>query len=173
MLWQSIRWGESSQALLRQFGNRATRLPWPLDFGDSYVEVVLRNERVGGYRVVVFFQMGKRSHGLKRIQIERPRHGVNPPAHRAMLAALAAAYGPADAVCDAPPSRSNGYQAAAERLWLRDGNVIRAIYRDTTIEAVEGCLGEAAPPCGLTGQLLLRISPADGAVARCSLSPAS
>jgi hypothetical protein len=44
---------------------------------------------------------------------------------------------------------------------LRDGIVIRAIFRDTTIEAFEGCLAgdSLVGPCGLTGQLLVRISP--------------
>ena len=60
------------------------------------------------------------------------------------------------------PGPISGYQAAAERVWRRDGQVIRAIFRDTTIEAYEGCLAGdplMSGPCGLTGQLLVRISP--------------
>jgi hypothetical protein len=34
--------------------------------------------------------------------------------------------------------------------------VIRAIFRDTTLEAFGGCF---SPACGLTAQLLLRVSP--------------
>jgi len=43
--------------------------------------------------------------------------------------------------------------------------VISAIYRDTTLQAFEGCFfGVASGYCGLTGQLLVRIGPADGIV---------
>ena len=56
-----------------------------------------------------------------------------------------------------------GYQAAAEELWVRGADVISAIYRDTTLQAFEGCFyGIISGPCGLTGRILVRISPADG-----------
>jgi hypothetical protein len=147
-VWRQTHWGETDGELLRQFGVRASRLPRPLDFGDSYADVVLRRETLGGVAVIVYFQMDRR------------RHGVNPPALRAILAALQAAYGTPDRRCLMPPRALNGFQAAAIWAWLRDGAQIRAIFRDTTIEAVEGCLGGQPLPCGLTGQLLVRISPA-------------
>ncbi|MGC2198748.1 MAG: hypothetical protein WA633_01150, partial [Stellaceae bacterium] len=68
---------------------------------------------------------------------------------------------------------SGGYQAAAQELWVRGDDVISAIYRDTSLEAFEGCLyGITSGPCGLTGQLLVRISPTDGIAASdpCSLA---
>lgn len=152
------RWGESSAELLRQFGNEATALPRPLDFGDSYVDVVLRRVTLGGWGVIVYFQMDKTDGRLKRIQIERPRHGATPPAFRGVAVALDAEYGPPAALCGVRPSPASGFQEAAERIWLRGGRVIRAIFRDTTLEAFEGCIATAGP-CGLTGQLLIRISP--------------
>jgi hypothetical protein len=88
----------------------------------------------------------------------------------AVLGALEAAYGAPDAMCGIAPAAPGGYQAAAERVWLRDGRMIRAIFRDTTIEAFEGCLAgdpSIAGPCGLTGQLLIRISPPRSDGARC------
>jgi len=88
-LLREVHWGETSQSLLRQFDGAATQLPRSLDFGDSYVDVVLRGETIGGIPVVTFFQMDKRTRGLKRIQLERQRHGVNPPALRAISAARA------------------------------------------------------------------------------------
>jgi hypothetical protein len=167
--WQGTRWGESSAALLAQFGGRAAVLPHPLDFGDSYVQIVRRDIVVGGWPLIAFYQMDKRTGGLKRIQLERQRHGVNPPAFRAVLAALDAAYGPPDLTCWIAPLAQSGYQRGAERVWQRDGIVIRAIFRDTTIEAFEGCLFEdiTSGPCGLTGQLLVRISPPEADLARC------
>jgi len=84
-IWRQTHWGESSDALLGQFGSEAMRLPRALDFGDSYADIVLPDQVIGGVPMVVFFQMDKVSHGLKRIQFERPRHGVNPPAFRGLL----------------------------------------------------------------------------------------
>jgi hypothetical protein len=162
-LLKQVHWGETSQSLLRQFDGAATQLPRSLDFGDSYADVVLHGETVGGVPVVTFFQMDKRTRGLKRIQLERPRHGVNPPALRAISAALQADYGRPDKICLAPVSPIGGYQAAAQEVWVRGTDAISAIYRDTSLQAFEGCLfGVASGYCGLTGQLLVRISPADG-----------
>jgi hypothetical protein len=162
-LLRQVHWGETSQDLLQQFDGAATQLPRSLDFGDSYVDVVLDGETVGGVPVVTFFQMDKETHGLKRVQLERPRHGVNPPAFRAISSALHTAYGRPDKICLTPVTPIGGYQAAAQELWFRGTDVISAIYRDTTLQAFEGCLfGVASGYCGLTGQLLVRISPADG-----------
>jgi hypothetical protein len=162
-LLREVHWGETSQSLLQQFAGAATQLPRSLDFGDSYVDVVLYGETVGGVPVVTFFQMDKGTRGLKRIQLERPRRGVNPPALRAISAALQADYGRPDKICLTPVTPIGGYQAAAQEVWVRGSDVISAIYRDTTLQAFEGCLfGVASGHCGLTGQLLVRISPADG-----------
>ena len=58
---------------------------------------------------------------------------------------------------------AGGYQAAAEERWAYDGAVISAIFRDTTLQAFEGCLfGPATGWCGLHRQLLVRIGPPDG-----------
>ena len=162
-LLRQTYWGESSDALLLQFGSAAMRLPRGLDFGDSYTDLVLNGETVGGVPVFVFFQMDKRTRGLKRIQLERPRHGVNPPAFRAITAALHEAYGKPDQICAVPVSPIGGYQEAVQEIWVHGADAISAIYRDTTLQAFEGCIfGITSGPCGLTGQLLVRLSPADG-----------
>jgi hypothetical protein len=159
--WQGTYWGESSAALMQHFGDRARHVPQPIDFGDSYADLVLPRVDVGGFPLVVFFQMDKATRGLKRVQLERNRHGVNPPAFRGVLGALDAAYGSPDTRCGIRPGPASGYQQAAEQVWRRDGVVIRAIFRDTTIEAFEGCVfgDPSLGACGLTGQLLVRISP--------------
>jgi len=160
-LWQGVTWGETSRDALAHFGKAATILANPIDFGDSYTELVLRDISIGGVPLIGFLQMDKRTGGLKRIQLERQRHGVNPAAFRAVLIGLQARYGAPDAACGEWPSPISGYQAAAERVWRRDGATIRAIFRDTTIQAFEGCLAgdPTLGPCGLTGRLLVRISP--------------
>jgi len=162
-LWRQTHWGEPAEELLRQFSTAAVQLPRPLDFGDSYATVVLPSQKVGTVPMVVFFQMDKVTHGLKRIQLERPRHGINPPAFRAILAALQTDFGRPDQTCVIPVRPTGGFQAAAEALWLRNGSVVSAIFRDTTLQAFEGCLfGPATGSCGLTGQLLVRIGPLGG-----------
>ena len=167
--WEGTYWGEPGSALLAHFGTQATVLPRPIDFGDSYAQIVVRDVVVGGVPLVGFFQMDKTTGGLRRIQLERQRHGVNPPAFRAVLGALASAYGAPDAGCGVPPVAASGYQRAAEYVWRRDGAVIRLIFRDTTIEAFEGCLAgdPGVGPCGLTGQLIVRISPPEADPAAC------
>ena len=162
-IWRQTYWGETADALLRQFAGDAARLPRAVDFGDSYATVVLPSQMIGTVPMVVFFQMDKISHGLRRIQLERPRHGVNPPAFRAILAALQTDLGPPDQLCAIPVLPASGYQAAAEAVWRRDRTVVSAIFRDTTLQAFEGCLfGPATGSCGLTGQLLVRIGPPSG-----------
>ena len=159
-IWRQTQWGETTDALLRQFGAEATKLRQAIDFGDSYAAMVIPSRMIGSVPMVVFFQMDKITHGLRRIQLERPRRGVNPPAFRAILAALQTDLGPPDRVCAVPVLPASGYQTAAEAVWRRDGTVVSAIFRDTTLQAFEGCLfGPAGGSCGLTGQLLVRIGP--------------
>lgn len=163
-------WGESSAELLHRFGSEATVLSRPLDFGDSYVDVVLRNVPLGGYPVIAYFQMDKTSRGLKRIQLERPRRAVNSAAFRATAAALEGEFGTPDRLCGVRPGPAGGYQEAAERIWQRDGDTIRAIFRDTSLDAFEGCLATVGP-CGLTAQLLVRISPEGSDPPQCPAPP--
>jgi hypothetical protein len=96
-LWEGTYWGAPGSALLAHFGADATVLQRPIDFGDSYAQIVLRRVMVGGIPLVAFFQQDKATGGLRRIQLERQRHGVTPPAARAVLGALEAAYGAPDA----------------------------------------------------------------------------
>jgi hypothetical protein len=163
-------WGETDPELLRRFGARATVLSHPLDFGDSYVDVVIRDVPLGGYPVIAYFQMDQTTGRLKRIQLERPRRGVTPQAFRAALTALEAEYGAPDTLCGIQPAPASGYQGAVERIWRRGAAVIRAIFRDTTIEAFE-CVSGVLGTCGLTAQLLIRISPESGDSAQCPAPP--
>jgi hypothetical protein len=157
-LLRATHWGKSSEDLARQFGAAAISLRQPLDFGDSYAEVVLPRASLGGVPMVAFLQMDKETRGLKRIQLERPPHGVNPPAFRAIMAALFAEFGRPEELCEVPPLPQGGWQAAAEARWRAGEATISAIFRDTTLQAFEGCLfGPASGWCGLHGQILVRI----------------
>lgn len=159
-LVRDTHWGETSDALVRQFGAAAEQLPRQFDFGDSYADIVLTGGSLGGVPVAVFFQMDKATHGLKRIQAEPLGHRVSPPAFRAIATVLDAEFGAADLRCETPPAPAFGYQAAVEERWMRPDAVVSAIFRDTTLQAFEGCLyGPASGWCGLHGQLLVRVAP--------------
>jgi hypothetical protein len=170
---QRTYWGEPGASVFEHFGRGAAVLRQPIDFGDSYAQIVLRHVEVGGVPLVAFFQMDKTTGGLKRIQFERQRHGVNPTAFRAVVGGLEAEFGAPALACDIAPRPTGGYQAAVELAWYRAGDIIRAIFRDTTIEAFEGCLtGDLTlGPCGLTGQLLVRISPSESDRTACVAPP--
>jgi hypothetical protein len=154
-----IEWGEPSDALARHFGSRALKLARPIEFGDAYVDVALRDQMLGGYPFTVYFQMDKETRRLKRIMFERQRHGANPMVFRAVLAALQGDYGPPNADCAHPATRRNGYQAAGERVWQAGGDAIYAVFNDGTLEAEEGCTLSVNVPCGVTGHLYVQIVP--------------
>jgi hypothetical protein len=166
--WAGTHWSESPEALQHTLGPRAFTLPRPIDFGDSYAPLALRDLPIAGVSMIVYYQIDKATHGLKRIQLERPRHGVNPAAFRSIFLTLDADYGAPDVSCGILPGPTTAYQGAAEYVWRRDGMVIRAIFRDTTLQAFGGCY---SPACGLTAQLLLRISPPAEDAGTCPLLP--
>jgi len=158
-LLEQARWGASSQTLVRTFGDRATVLDAPIRFGDSYVDLVLNDEQVGGYAFKVYFQMDRERGGLKRIHLERPHHGAVAGVFRSVLDELEAAYGPPSRVCAVPPTDARGYQRAETVLWQADdGAIVRATFRDTTLGALESCLGRSVP-CRLTARLFLQLGP--------------
>jgi hypothetical protein len=153
--FEGTRFGATSAELLQHFGARATQLGRPLDFGDAYVDVVLRRHELGGYPFIVYFQMDKASRTLKRIHIERPRHGAVAMVHRAAVAALVAQYG--------EPTE-----------WRRGEVVVRVVFREQSLGLlVPRKLGvddwevwEPLPE-GLPQQLFVRIVPVDAASAGC------
>jgi hypothetical protein len=151
-----ISWGEPPEAVQRHLGARGFALPQPIDFGDSYAPLAVRDVKVGDYPLIAYYQFDKTTHALKRIQLERPRHMVNAGAFRGVFLALDADYGAPVTDCGTLPGPTTAYQGSAEYVWRHNGAVIRAIFRDTTLEAFSGCY---SPACGLTAQLIVRISP--------------
>lgn len=93
-LWDGVHWGESSSELVRHLGPQAKSLSQPIEFGDSYVDAVARNQMLGGFAFSIIFQMDKRTRGLKRVMLECQRHGANPKVYGAVVKAVEAIYGP-------------------------------------------------------------------------------
>jgi len=166
-LLDAVHWGEKSDELARRFGAGAVLLSPPIEFGDSYVDVALRDQRLGGYGFAVYFQMDKATRRLKRVMLERQRHGGNPVVWRAVTAALEHDYGKPAAACRTSAKRQSGYQAAGERVWQAGDLTIRAVFRDSTVEASEGCVRAGDAACGLTGHLYLHITPRAPGAAGC------
>ena len=164
--WRGTSWGDSTDDLDRQFGAAATRLPRPIDFGDSYADLVLKNYDIAGHRFIVFFQMAKSSHGLKRIQIERGRHGAVPIVAKAAFDALVATYGQPTIAC-AIPAHAIYAQSLVEEVWQRDDTTVRALFREASLNTLDPYLARAVGDFvtgstaeGLSQQLLIRIAPA-------------
>jgi hypothetical protein len=109
--WSGTRWGEAPEALQRHFGARGFPLAEAIDFGDSYASLVVRGVSGGGFPLIAFYQIDKLTHGLKRIQLELPRHMVNAGAFRGVFLALDAESGAPDRDCDTLPGPTTGYQA--------------------------------------------------------------
>lgn len=151
-----LTWGEDTSSLKQHFGRRAPTLSPPIEFGDAYVDVALRDVMLGGYGYVVYFQMDNTSHGLRRVMFERPRHGTNHAVFDAAVHAIEAQFGK-PARCGAKPRPENGYQALDEYSWRGEGRRVRAIFRDTTLEAESGCQVVGFLPCGLEGHLFILV----------------
>jgi hypothetical protein len=58
----------------------------------------------------------------------------------------------------------SGYQEAAEAIWMRNGTVIHAIFRDTVLKALEGWLARSLR----SDRPLVRTSLPQGDDARCA-----
>jgi hypothetical protein len=163
--WLGTSWGESDAALAKQLGPAATHLAPPLDFGDSTADLVLKDYKIGGYGFIVFFQMDKTTHGLKRIQIERGRHGAVPQVADAAFAALVDRYGPPTESC-AMRAHTVGAQTLVEHIWRQGDTVMRALFRDASLNTLDPYLARGvgdfvygSASIGLSQQLLIRIAP--------------
>ena len=154
-----VHWGESAAALRQHFGGRALSLAPPIEFADAYVDVALRRQMIAGYGFAVYYEMGRASHTLVRIMLERGPHGANPAVFRAVAAALRRDYGAPAQSCTLGASAANGYQAVIERLWRLRGVTMRAVYRDTTLAAAEGCVRGGTGACGATAHLYVQVLP--------------
>jgi hypothetical protein len=153
-----LQWGESADTLKRHFGTAAVALAPPLDFGDAEAPVALRHIMLGGYDYTVFFQLDKKSHGLKRVIYDRRPRAANPKVFEAAASAITAELGQPQS-CRDRAGRDNGYQAKWAYFWRGEGRRVRAIFRDSTIEGGSGCPEIEIYPCGLDSRLIILIDP--------------
>ena len=169
-----VAWGETDQKLGNSLAARASVMAQTINSGDAYDHVVLRHAALGGTGTIAFFQMDKTTGGLKPVQFQRPRHRCEPALaprprrsarcpQRATERDLRDAWRPGQWL-----SGSGGTGPAARRA---DGP---RNFRDTTIEAFEGCLWWwITPTCGLTGKMLVQLAPSVDQKPACPIAAGS
>jgi hypothetical protein len=118
--WDKAQWGMSAQELATAYGAKARRLQPPIEFGDSYAEVVLPDASFAGESFRVYFQMDKRTHLLAHVLLERRRQYATPAVFAKVTAALQDQYGPATLACDHPDF--------IDRFWQEPDEAIQASY---------------------------------------------
>ena len=161
--------GEPSSALLAHFGAAGNGIAAADRFRRQLcTDRAARRQRSADSADRVLSD-GQATGGLKRIQLERQRHGVNPPAFRARARRARRRLRRARCAC----ATSLLVRRAATRrrpnaCWSRDGVVDPSDLSRHHDRGVRRLHHRAPEPCGLTGQLLIRISPPAGRCHRLS-----
>jgi hypothetical protein len=114
------------------YGDRALRLASPIVFGDSYVDIVLRDQIFAGYPFRVYFQMDPATHRLAHVLLERRRQYATPAIFSQVGAALRGQLGAESAICGGPADR--GKPTAIDRVWRRPDETVVASYLDFAAE---------------------------------------
>src|SRR5260221_3081223 len=114
------------------YGDRALRLAPPIVFGDSYAQIVLRDQIFAGYPFRVYFQMDPATHRLAHVLLERRRQYATPAIFAQVGAALREQLGAASAVCGSTWDR--GKPTAIDRIWRRPDQTVVASFLDFAAE---------------------------------------
>jgi hypothetical protein len=118
--WDKAAWGMTAPQLAAAYGTGARRLQPPIEFGDSYAEVVLTDASFAGEAFRVYFQMDKRTHRLAHVLLERRRQYATPAVFAKVLATLGDQYGAAALEC-----ARGGF---VDRYWQAPDETIKASF---------------------------------------------
>jgi hypothetical protein len=130
--WDRASWGMTTSEIARIYGDRALRLTSPIVFGDSYVDVVLRDQIFAGYPFRVYFQMDPATHRLAHVLLERRRQYATRAIFAQVGAALREQRGAETAICGSPADR--GKPTAIDRIWRRPDETVMASFLDFDAE---------------------------------------
>jgi hypothetical protein len=130
--WDRTSWGMTTSQIAAVYGNRAQRLASPIVFGDSYVDIVLRDQIFAGYPFLVYFQMDPATHRLAHVMLERRRQYATRAIFTQVGAALREQLGTESATCGRPADR--GKPTAVDRIWRRPDETVIASYLDFAAE---------------------------------------
>jgi len=100
--WRAARWGMTDAELSAAFGPGLERLPGRWQYGGAYAERALFDVELGGLKFMALFQMNQATDRLQQVLLERRGAQATPAAYDRMMAALEAAYGPAEGLCLTP-----------------------------------------------------------------------
>ena len=100
--WRAARWGMTDAELVAAFGSELKRLPGRWQYGGAYAERALFDVELGGLKFMALFQMNQTTDRLQQVLLERRGAQATPAAYDRMMAALEAAYGPAEGLCLTP-----------------------------------------------------------------------
>jgi hypothetical protein len=118
--WDKVDWGMTAPQLAAAYGAKAKRLQPPIEFGDSYAEVVLTDMAFAGESFRVYFQMDKRTHRLAHVLLERRRQYATPAIFATVLKTLGDQYGTAALACDRG--------SFVDHYWQNSGETIEASF---------------------------------------------
>jgi hypothetical protein len=156
--WDRAAWGMTVSEIAAAYGDRALHLASPIVFGDSYAEIVLRDQIFAGYPFRVYFQMDPTTHRLAHVLLERRRQYATPAIFAQVGAALREQLGAESYTCGSPADR--GKPTAIDRIWRRPDETVVASYLDFAAEILLYSNDPAR-------RILIRYSPAGRGSAAC------
>jgi hypothetical protein len=130
--WDRTTWGMTTTEIAAAYGDRAMRLTSPIVFGDSYVDIVLRNQVFAGYPFRVYFQMDPATHRLAHVLLERRRQDATRAIFAQVGTVLREQLGAESATCGSPADR--GKPTTIDHIWRRPDETVVASYLDFAAE---------------------------------------
>jgi hypothetical protein len=152
--WDRVDWGMTSNDIAVLYGARAQRLGSPIVFGDSYSDIVLRDQPFAAYPFRVYFQMDKTSGRLAHVLLERRRQYATRFIFDRVVETLRHDLGPESERCGGPADR--GKPTTIDLLWRRNEKTVVV----TFLDFAAGILEYSNDPAR---RILSRYSPPGGA----------
>jgi hypothetical protein len=175
--WDRVAWGMTSEQIAQAYGDRALLLTEPIVFGDSYVDVALRDFPFAGYPFLVYFQMDPQSHRLAHVMLERRHAYASPKVWNAVVARLHEELGPEILACNRPGNRGKPMDIAG--FWQPPDETVKATFLDFAAPVLRYTTEEYLAPDSLLGvqpflrnlypkrRILIRYSPRDPKAVAC------
>ena len=149
--WDRVDWGMTSIDIAAIYGARALRLGSPIVFGDSYSDVVLRDQPFATYPFRVYFQMDKTSGRLAHVLLERRRQYATRSVFDRVVETLRHDLGAESERCGGAADR--GKPTSVDLLWRRSDETVVLSFLDFAAEVLEYSNDPAR-------RILVRYSPA-------------
>jgi hypothetical protein len=149
--WDRVDWGMTSNDIATIYGARAVRLGSPIVFGDSYSDVVLRDQPFATYPFRVYFQMDTTSGRLAHVLLERRRQYATRSVFDRVIDTLRHDLGAESERCGGAADR--GKPTVIDLLWKRSDETVVLSFLDFAAEILEYSNDPAR-------RILVRYSPA-------------